>query len=222
MSSLQKGQSKRIQWPESALKREDDGSYSDYATEIIKILFRCAAFRQAADVVVRHGFSTGESGPVGWADNKFTKHLGCIGLGACQWADLSYAVGSLYRHHIELLLKAVIVFGRRLAKEESSFPKTHSLEVLWGEARCAIANNLGGSIKISLDDADQRILKLEHIEQKTHELRYPSPGEEFDGVLPSREELRNLACPLGDFLAECAESLWRQRSKQRLDNCHGG
>ena len=189
--------------------------------EIVLKLFR-SAFRQAADVVVRNGFSTGESGLVGWADNKFTKHLGGIGLGACQWADLSYAVGSLYRHHIELLLKVLILLGRRLAGEGSSFPKEHDLRVLWAEARGAIANNPDESIRISLEDANQRIGKLADIEAETQELRYPLPGDEFDKILASREELRNLACPLGDFLAECAVSLWRQRLKQRMDKCHGG
>jgi hypothetical protein len=218
MSSRQKRQSERFPWPESALICEDGGSLSDYATEIRKLLFRSAAFRRAGHTVVEHGLGIGGSDKASLDDQKFIKHISSIGLGACPWADQRYAVGNLYRHHIELLLKVVILLGRRLAGEESSFPRTHSLERLWGEARYAIENNIGHSIKISLDDADQRIRKLAQVEAKTQELRYPSSGDEFDKFPATTEELRDLACPLGDFLAECAESLWQQRFKQRRDN----
>jgi len=212
---------RRILWPEGELERREDGSYSDAATDIRLLLFRCAAFRRAADTVVEHCFSVGDKGQAGWADQAFTKHLGSIGIGSCQWADLSFAVGNLYRHHVELLLKVLILLGRRLAGQESNFPQTHRLADLWAEARPWIVANVGDETKGQLGVAEELVGKLSGIEAATQEFRYPPSGEHFDKSLPSREQLRDLACPLGDFLAGCADIMWHKRLVQKVTQVSG-
>ncbi|MGB2938601.1 MAG: hypothetical protein WBD05_10480 [Phycisphaerae bacterium] len=200
---------KRVSWPESELLQLDDGTCEDPGIDIRVLANRSEAFRWAGDVVVKLAFSEGPD------TLNANEHLRQIGLGSCKYPDLPFAVGNLYRHQIELLLKVIIVLGCRLIGRESNFPQTHDLGELWDEAKPAIEGNGVQAKALTVDKAGTRIAELAEIEHGTTEFRYPADSVGWDSPLSGMEDLRKLVAPLGEYLSECALNLWRQRRDQR-------
>jgi len=200
---------KRITWEEADLIRHENGTYQDFAQDIRILTNRSEAFRWAGDVVVERAFSEGLD------TLNANEHLRQIGLGSCKYPDLPFAVGNLYRHQIELLLKVIIVLGCRLIGKKGSFPQTHDLGELWDEAKPAIEGNGVQAKALTVDEAETRIAELATIERGTTEFRYPADSVGWDGLRSGMEDLRQLVAPLGEYLSECALNLWRQRRDQR-------
>jgi hypothetical protein len=139
--------------------------------------------------------------------------------GPVNWFGLSCAVGTLYRHYVELLLKLIVVLCQRLGSKESSFPKNHDLNMLWDEARDAC---LGLCPKPNVEDqealnvAEKQVRWLSEHDPSSQVFRYPAlEGTSKDKALPDLQELCEHVVPLGNYLRQVALGLWDMRHNQR-------
>jgi len=139
--------------------------------------------------------------------------------GSVHWFGLTCAVGALYRHYVELLLKVLIILGRRIRHEDSTFLKTHDLIRLWDEARSsmfAIWPNPDEPERQALDRATQHIKWFAEHDPNNQAFRYPSgDGLARDKALPFIDELRAHVIPLGNYLECVAKGMWDTRHVQR-------
>jgi hypothetical protein len=123
-----------------------------------------------------------------------------------------------YRHHFELCLKAIILFGNRLYDTTFSFPGHHRLPPLWQAARQLIERRWGNDAV--LDAAQAQIEELDRFDPDSFAYRYPvakdgetcshperdpnRPGEPFEINI---EHFCQVAERLSSFLGECAYGL---------------
>lgn len=121
-------------------------------------------------------------------------------------------VGFLYRHAIELLLKAIVITGKRIDGELESFLQSHNLPKLWVKARAAIESLWGRETpKTELDQAKREYDQVEGWIKKFYAwdetgcgFRYPNKKGENTVTI---EELGATAEPLYKWLYECASGM---------------
>jgi hypothetical protein len=126
----------------------------------------------------------------------------------------------LYRHHFELCLKAIIVFGNGLFDQTFKFPGHHDLVGLWSLARPLLVRRW--KHHAVLDTVEEQLKELSRFDRGSFAYRYPV---EKDGETcshpqhhpedPKRrfhilniEHFCNVAELLSEFLGPCAYGLW--------------
>lgn len=109
------GKNKRDCWEEDGSYCLEMGPMILYFDNIQPWLDRAESFRDAAQATICEymGNSEGKVNPLN-------------------------AIGFLYRHSIELLLKAVLISGKRISGKPEDFLLSHSLSRLWKESLVAI------------------------------------------------------------------------------------
>jgi len=209
-----------------------DGTLFDAGRDIGVWLDWIDGFRWAADIVVGYAYLDEQKrrnllGPVSSHESldaviqevEDTSACSSEASGPTNWFGVTCAVGALYRHYVELLLKVVIILGRRIQQEESSFPGTHDLKNLWEEARAgmvAIWPNRNEHEREALDRAAQHIEWLVERDPDSQAFRYPSPdGLSKENALPIMEDLRGHVAPLGNYLRSVAVGMWDVRGEQQ-------
>jgi len=116
-----------------------------------------------------------------------------------------YPVLFLYRQHLELMLKYIILVGQRLRNEATQPPHHHRLRDLWGEGRRVLRER---SISVSsgeLARAEETIDELGGLDPSSELFRYPL---DKTAGFPFPDELRQFDLSLfGAKLAEVSASL---------------
>lgn len=139
------------------------------------------------------------------AADRLTADAQSLTLG--QRNSILYPILFLYRQHLELMLKYVILVGQRLRGEPTQPPRHHRLRDLWGEGKRVLRER---SIRISPDDLDRAqhtIDELTALDPSSDLFRYPlDKTAEF----PFPEDLRQFDLSLfGAKLAEVSATLRR-------------
>jgi hypothetical protein len=92
-----------------------------------------------------------------------------------------FPLAFLWRHHVELALKDIIVDGRALAEESFRSPAHHRLLDLWKEARPYV-EDCGDPHAPELANVEVNIREFEKIDPRADGFRYPRAR---DGIQPS-------------------------------------
>jgi hypothetical protein len=127
----------------------------------------------------------------------------------------------LWRHHIELALKNVIMLGRCLAGEDSRNPSGHNLAVLWREASGHI-HGLDDEEPPEFTHVDAIIQQIQRVDERADGFRYPTQIGSSKQNLQAVPELVNLSvlhdamCAVANFLA-CATTEMEQRLDYRAE-----
>ena len=228
-----------LDWPEGSaafMRERPDGRLFDCGQDIAVWLQRADGFRWAADMAVtyaeqdysgREQASAQEIRDAGslealhsLSDAAVDRAYECLSEsdGPIDWFGLTCAVGELYRHYVELLLKVVVILTRRIQNEESSFPRTHDLRTLWQVAHSrmrAIWPNRDGETPEAFDRATEHVSWLAGVDPNAQSFRYPSAqGFARDDALPLMKELRAHVVPLGNYLRKAAGGMWAVRDEQ--------
>lgn len=231
---------KREPWPEDNagfMLPLGEGRFMDVGKDVGVWLDYADGFRWAADILVRyaesdetdrdarHRYETG--GVSSYRESAKRAVDGAIDQLACasyapgpvNWLGLTCAVGTLYRHYIELLLKLIVLLCQRLQGKESSFPMTHDLKKLWAEAqeaRLGLWPDRDGGEQEALRLAAEHIAWLWERDPSSQVFRYPAPeGISRDRALPHMQELCKHVVPLGNHLRAVALGMWDVRHQQR-------
>jgi hypothetical protein len=83
------------------------------------------------------------------------------------------AIGCLYRHSIELLLKTIVIVDKRIDGETETFLKEHDLSKLWRESLQSI-KNVYREDRNNQIEIENWIKKLERWDKDSKNFRYPS------------------------------------------------
>lgn len=89
-----------------------------------------------------------------------------------QLDTLIYPIVYLYRHHLELSLKQIIVDGTRLIDRRSVHPFGHSLFALWQMARPILEEIWPQGSKDDLAAVEECILELDALDPSSQTFRY--------------------------------------------------
>jgi hypothetical protein len=122
---------------------------------------------------------------------------------------LSFSNDFLYRHHIELSIKDILVEGHFLEPSCPSFPQHHRLKQLWELARKTIEKVSPDAPKDDLDAMANLINELEGMDRESFAFRYPTTKGGAPS-LPSVSDI-NLATfkdgieKMASFLEGCRE-----------------
>lgn len=92
-----------------------------------------------------------------------------------------FPLAFLWRHHIELALKDIIIDGRKLAEESLGHPAGHGLVNLWNKARPYI-EACGDPNAPELANVEANIHEFEKVDPRADGFRYPRAR---DGVQPN-------------------------------------
>jgi hypothetical protein len=87
---------------------------------------------------------------------------------------LVYPIIFLYRHHIELRLKNIILNGTKFLDEPCDFPKHHKLIELWSQARRILEKIYEGDPKEDLNDTENFIKQFSNKDLYGDAFRYPT------------------------------------------------
>lgn len=231
---------RREPWPEDDvrfMRERGDGTFSDTGQDITVWLYRADGFRWAADMAIQYadldesargqesssrvqGADSLESS-LALSDQAVERAFAGVSdaLGPINWFGLTCAVGALYRHYVELLLKVVIILGYRIQHRNSPFPWTHDLTGLWDLARSTMLGiwpNRDEGGKEVLERATEHVTWLADIDPNGESFRYPSDeGLLRDEALPLIEELQAHVIPLGNYLRSVAVGMWDVRGEQQ-------
>lgn len=86
---------------------------------------------------------------------------------------LIYPVVFLYRHHLELLLKEVIISGRQRLGEPEGCPIVHRFEELWPICRTVLESLWPGSPRADLDAIEVCFRQFSDVDSNSMNFRYP-------------------------------------------------
>ncbi|MCE5199369.1 MAG: hypothetical protein ABFD54_09590 [Armatimonadota bacterium] len=118
---------------------------------------------------------------------------------------LVYPIVFLYRHHLELRLKSLIMDGKQLYNDLPEFPKTHKIDILWKECREILEKVWPNGPKEELDAVEACITEFNTIDPKSEAFRYPVNRQEAP-ILPSELKTINIR-HLADSMAKVANLL---------------
>ena len=88
-----------------------------------------------------------------------------------------YPVVFLYRHHLELLIKLLIVAGRELLSKSSEQPFGHRLDQLWMVARPIIERCFEDADWSQNDIVDSLVAELSRLDPNGEAARYPESNK---------------------------------------------
>lgn len=106
------------------------------------------------------------------ADHLITEaesHMPALG----QANALLYPIVFLYRQHLELMLKYIILVGRRLKHETTQPPRDHRLRVLWGKSKSVMREQSISVSSVDRDQVDKVINELDGLDPSSDLFRYP-------------------------------------------------
>src|SRR5215204_5315598 len=86
---------------------------------------------------------------------------------------LVFPIVFTYRQYLELRCKEIIRVGRMLLDQDSEFPKTHDLQVLWDMCRLLIAEIEPSATEEDLEAIDEAIAQFCAVDPKSESFRYP-------------------------------------------------
>ena len=118
---------------------------------------------------------------------------------------LVYPIVFLYRQHLELRLKTLIIDGNRLYDNPPGFPKTHKIDILWKECRKILEKVWPKGPKEEIDAVEICIVEFSKIDPKSEAFRYPVDRDETP-ILPSELKRINVR-HLADSMAKVANFL---------------
>jgi hypothetical protein len=118
---------------------------------------------------------------------------------------VGYAVFSLYRHYLEVMLKGLIKIGNTLHERNSDYPNDeHRLSPLWQKCRPLLEKSGSDWTKAELDAVEKCLSELHDLDPRGQAGRY---GEYSDGTptFPERVQLsltnlRDVMNKIGSFL----------------------
>ena len=111
---------------------------------------RAWGFKRAADILAAHVLATFRGGDL-----------------------VIYPIVFLYRHHLELSLKEIIINGNKLLDEPVNFKAIHSLRDLWNDCR-TVLERIGVSIDIpEAAPFEACIAQLDGLDPQSMSFRYP-------------------------------------------------
>lgn len=120
---------------------------------------------------------------------------------------LLYPILFLYRQHLELMLKYIILVGQRLRHEAARPPLHHRLRELWGEGKRVLRERSIPLTSGDLGRAEEAIAELGGLDPSSDLFRYPLDTTER---FPFPDELRQFDLSLfGAKLADVSASLRR-------------
>jgi len=120
---------------------------------------------------------------------------------------LIYPLAYLYRHHVELVLKTVIIIGSAYAEEEPPDYGHHRLKELWRDARRYIRMFWQTADPEPLDAAGSLVAEFDRLDMGSFAFRYPVTKKGGD-ALPNVTHINvrhfaEMASRLGFFLTCC-------------------
>ncbi|MCK4914437.1 MAG: hypothetical protein KAI59_01165 [Planctomycetes bacterium] len=122
-----------------------------------------------------------------------------------------YAVGFLYRHSIELILKAIVIIGKRIDQKTETFLLSHNLSALWNESLQIIGDVWRDEDKSWNNQIETWIKKLEDLDVTGFNFRYPitnENGKEINSIESiSIQDLTNICEQLYQQLYDCASGM---------------
>lgn len=86
---------------------------------------------------------------------------------------LVFPIVFTYRQYLELRCKEIIRVGRMLLDQDSEFPKTHDLRVLWDMCRLLISEIEPSATEEDLEAIDEAIEQFCAVDPKSESFRYP-------------------------------------------------
>lgn len=130
-------------------------------------------YRQAADLLIEHIINDSRYG------------LDC----------LIYPITFLYRHHLELRLKAIILDGSKLLDLKSTLPTHHDIFPLWLQCRHILTEVWPEGPHAALDAIEAFIKEFCTIDKKSMSFRYPvdKAGNPSSSSVPGLINVRHLA-----------------------------
>jgi hypothetical protein len=124
-------------------------------------------------------------------------------LGECN--ALIYPVVFLYRHHLELRLKYIVLVGQRLRHESIAPPTHHRLDTLWGECKRVIRERSIAVASGDRRDIEEVIEELARLDPSSDLFRYPMNKT---AAFPFPDELRQFNLSrLGTRLSKVSATL---------------
>jgi hypothetical protein len=104
--------------------------------------------------------------------------------------SLIYPLVFLYRQHLELILKYIVLVGRRLRHERDRAPTHHRLETLWGDCKAIAREREVDLPRTECALVDEVITEMAELDPASDLFRYPLTKTE---TFPFPEELRQFA-----------------------------
>jgi hypothetical protein len=123
-----------------------------------------------------------------------------------------FPVAYLYRHCLELQLKALLRTGFGLVSVNDDLLGSHNLHQLWNKARELLEVRWSGAPKDPLDAAEQVILNFHRLDGSGQEFRYPRAKEGKKSLskappVVSLDNLKDVVNGVYDFLSGCVAGL---------------
>ena len=123
-----------------------------------------------------------------------------------------FPVVYLYRHHVEIALKTIIMLARRLNDEEGGVPTGHKLLDLWRMARTLLEREWPKNDTVPLDAVESCIRELVEFDPGSDAFRYPvgkDKSKHLEGLTHVNvRHLAEVAGRMSDFLLSCIVGLW--------------
>jgi hypothetical protein len=134
------------------------------------LFFYAQAYKEAADRVVEAIEASRQSGDL-----------------------LVYPVFFLYRHSIELSLKALIATGRTLQREVSGYPKHHHIDQLWAECQKILEQAFPEADEADTDTVEHCIREAASLDPSGEHARYPKTKSGQDSLpVATQLDMRNV------------------------------
>jgi hypothetical protein len=97
---------------------------------------------------------------------------------------LVYPIVFLYRHHLELRLKEIIINGNMLLDQPHNIPKTHPLDALWQKARLILLKVWSNGSEKDLMQVDTVIREFSDVDPSSEAFRYPIDKKTENYLIP--------------------------------------
>jgi hypothetical protein len=126
----------------------------------------------------------------------------------CHPDQYFFPVAYLYRHCLELQLKALLRAGSGILPVSKDLFREHNLHKLWNKARELIDVRWSGAPTKELDAAERVILEFQHLDPCGQQFRYPrsNDGKKFLANAPpavNLKKLKEVVDGVYHFLSSC-------------------
>lgn len=141
---------------------------------------------------------------------------------------LIYPIVFLYRHHLELRLKEIIINGGMLFDQSYKIPVDHRLDALWSKARLTLKRVWPKGSESDLVQVDAVIKEFSEVDPKSESFRYPIHNKTGKSQIPRDLKLINVrhlkdaiegTCELLDGASQGIrghlEDIWQIRAEMR-------
>lgn len=150
----------------------------------IDTAFIAHGYKLSADIVIR----------------QIEQNLEC----KCYRDQLVFPVVFLYRHYLELSLKAIVEIGGELLDRPTQPKKSHALDELWEQCKSILIESHPDDPVIDLENVQEQIRQFTEIDSRSTAFRYPENAKA--DVTKTQIDLENLSAvmeKIGNFLDGC-------------------